>query len=427
MDTRRRTRAFWLALLFIGPTVAPVPAQARIASSDSSPFVHAVCADTLAVPRPPAVRYARQAAVLDFESDTLLFGYDHHALRPPASLTKLVTIYTALSAAEEGTFSRSRPEEIHPAAYASAMEPGSSLMFLGPDQFVTGDELLIGLAVSSGNDAAVEVALRVAGSIGLFSARMNQAMVEAGYDRFYFEEPSGLSPANRISAADFARFSADLLRRWPETTRTLFGLRDFTFPEARHYPAGGGSGSIRQANRNGLLRTYPGADGLKTGFIEESGYNLAATAVRDGRRLVVVVLGVEATSHAEGGRLREYEASALLDWGFAAYESVNVAVPPFDAVRVWGGDVATARLDPIAPPALVLPRGVAGEVRGEIEQIRHVWAPLEAGTHVGTVRYLAGECTIHEVPIVVGEAVPAAGAVRRVVDRLRWWWFRLFG
>ena len=375
----------------------------------------------------PTLRYARSAAVLDVASDTVLYELRGDETWPPASLTKLVTIYTALEASERGEFELSAPQPVHPNAFVSAVPPGSSLMFLGPDQMVNGEDLLRGLAISSGNDAAVEVAMRVSGSVSSFAGAMNGAVRRLGYDQFFFEEPSGLSPANRVTAVGFARFSAVLLARWPWLTDRLFSLPEFTYPLDRHYVNGLQGGSIRQMNRNGLIGSYDGADGLKTGFIDESGYNLAATAVRGDRRLIAVVLGVQADSHREGGLRREEDTSTLLDWAFDSFEVVELARPEASVVDIWGGDRRTVTASASAVLPVSVPRGSGDRIVGRVDQRSGLWAPVASGTTVGTVRYSLDDRVLREVPLVVREDVDEGGVLRRMFDRIRWWFAGILG
>jgi serine-type D-Ala-D-Ala carboxypeptidase (penicillin-binding protein 5/6) len=375
----------------------------------------------------PALEHARAAALLEVESDTFLFARNGDAPWAPASLTKLVTIYTALHASEEGRFPLDEPLPVDPRAYASAVPPGSSLMFLGPDQVVNGLDLLRGLAIPSGNDASVEVALRVSGSVGAFNAEMNDLLRRLGFEGFYFEDPAGLSPANRITATEFARFSAHLLERWPWLSADLFGLSEFSYPQAVHYPAGMQGTPITQRNRNGLVVSYPGVDGLKTGFIDESGYNLAATAVRDGRRLVAVVLGVEGESHLVGGRRREADAAALLDWGFSSFETTTLLVPPAGEITLWGADRRTVQPGGATEVTVTVPAGRSGEIVGTLQQERDLWAPLRAGTAVGTVRYELDGVLLREVALTVPTTVDEGGMIRRLLDRIRWWFRSAFG
>ncbi|MFW5795875.1 MAG: D-alanyl-D-alanine carboxypeptidase family protein, partial [Alkalispirochaeta sp.] len=330
---------------------------------------------------------------------------------------------TALAAIDRGEFDLSEPRPVHPEAWFTAMAPGSSLMFLGPDQVVDGEDLIRGLLISSGNDAATEVAYRVAGSVSRFARRMNATLAEAGFPDFYFEEPAGLSPANRITAGEFARFAAVLIREWPAIVTEHGAARSFTYPLADHYPDGIVQGdSIRQYNRNTLLTDYPGADGLKTGFIDESGYNLAATAERNGRRLIAVILGVSADSQALGGRLRAEDAARLLDWGFENYRRVAFPAARLEDVTVWGGADASVTPSVTVPRDRILPAGVVGEITREIDLfVTELWAPVRAGTEVGQVTYTAGDTVIASAPILIPESVEAGGFVTRIVDRVRWW------
>lgn len=375
----------------------------------------------------PELVWAQAAAVLDTGTNTMLLSLQGERTWVPASLTKLVTIYTALEAAEQGEFPLEQAEPVRPIAFASAVPPGSSLMFLGPDQRVNGLDLIRGLAVPSGNDAAVEVALRVAGSVSAFNARMNETVYGLGFEEFYFEDAAGLSPANRITASGMARFSAMLIRRWPWLLEDVFSLPEFTYPEPRHYPGGWPGGAIRQFNRNGLVGGYPGADGLKTGFIEASGYNLSATAERAGRRLVVVVLGVPGETHAEGGLRREADARRLLDWGFDAWDDARVEAPAPDALRVWGG--RQRQVSPRRPAAmrLVVPAGRSGDITGRLTQEREIWAPAAAGTRVGTVEYRLGDQLLATQELVLEEQLERGGLLRRVWDRLVVWLQGVFG
>jgi len=372
-------------------------------------------------PGSPQIKYAGSAALLDYETGTLLYGHNQNQPWAPASLTKLMTIYTALDAMEEGRFDLDVPHPVSPAAWASAMPPGSSLMFLGPDQLVSGRDLFRGLMISSGNDAAVEVALRVAGSVSVFARDMNATSLRLGFRDFYFEEPAGLSGANRITAEGFARFTGKLIARHPELLTDYASVPSFTYPEAQHYPGGKLlGGSIRQFNRNTLIQEYEGADGLKTGFIEESGYNVAATAKRDDRRLIVVVLGVDAASHTEGGRKRSEDAETLLDWGFENYRRVAFAVSELEPIAVWGGRVRTTLPVLKKGPDMVLPLNTLSAVTRSVEVTPDIWAPADAGHAVGTVLYSVDGHVVAERPVVLAQSVEQGSLFTRLIDRIRW-------
>jgi len=301
-------------------------------------------------------------------------------------------------------------------------------MFLGPDQVVNGRDLLRGLAISSGNDAAVEVAIRVSGSVTAFHQEMNEVTRELGYPLFHFEDAAGLSAANRVSAVDFARFARDLITRWPWLTREVFNLEAFTYPAAQHYPnGGGGGGSIRQFNRNGLVGSIADVDGLKTGFIEESGYNIAVTADRNNRRLIAVILGVSGASHSQGGARREEDAQALLEWGFTGFESATLQVPVAEPIPVWGGDRRSVRPTAVPSAAVTVPRGRASAISGTIEQTDNLWAPVPEHSTVGLIRYSLDDTVIREVALTVDTEIPEGSWFRRVFDRIRWWLHGVLG
>ncbi len=371
-------------------------------------------------PGPPALMYAPVAVLLDYYTGTILFDRNGAVPRVPASLTKLVTIYTALDAAEQGLFELHQPSPVDPGSFASATPPGSSLMFLGPGQLVNGWDLLRGLAIPSGNDASREVAVRISQGVGAFAQRMNELVLSQGLKTMYFEEPAGLSPGNRITAVEMARFSASLLQRWPETVEDLFTLQSFAYPREHHFPNGIIQGeSISQANRNLLIGTFPGAEGLKTGYTSAAGYNLAAAARQQDRRLIAVLLGVEGENHQQGGQRRTSDAAELLEWGFREYTFLSFDAPTIEEVPVMGGAVRQTSLGTAGEKDIVLPRMMVPALQGQLDIPSTLWAPLQAGDVVGTLRYLVDDCTVHRVPLVIQEDIPQGSIFRRLWDRLR--------
>ncbi|WP_018527194.1 D-alanyl-D-alanine carboxypeptidase family protein [Alkalispirochaeta alkalica] len=406
------------------PTPGEVEAAADLLREQSSPREHSA-AERFSVP-PPFVEYAPVVAIMDYTTGTILYERGIDAEWVPASVTKLVTVYTALEASRDDRFPLEEALPVHPEAYARAMPPRSSLMFLGPDQLVNGWDLLRGLAVSSGNDAAVEVALRVAGSVSSFAGEMNRSVHSLGLKSLYFEEPSGLSPGNRITAREIALFTRVFIERWPESLPKLFSLQSFAYPEARHFPGGRLQGNtIIQYNRNTLLRDYPGVDGMKTGYTSAAGYNVVATARRGDQRLIAVVLGVAGPTHLEGGRRRSQDAISLFDWAFSSFQTVPLALPPPQDIPVWGGRERFGTVAAEQNLSVVIPAGTESLLRGEVEMPDSVWAPRERTSPAGKVRYFLGEEPLLEVPLWFAQPLEAGGFLRRSWDRLRWWFSRL--
>lgn len=362
---------------------------------------------------------ARAAVLLDAQTGTVLYEREGDTVIPPASLTKLVAMYAAFEMIAEGRIALDDVVALPPETWARNTPVGSSLMFLGPDQRVTVRELLLGLAVSSGNDAAVALALHASGSVPAFVDEMNRVVADLDLPSLHFEEPSGLSAENQVTAREFAWFVRAYLERHPHAASEYHSIPEFTFPHSASYPDGRiNVGAITQFNRNSLLRTYTGADGLKTGFIRQSSYNLAATAARDGRRLIVVILGAPGENHLQGERNRSADATGLFDFGFDRFQAVRLHVPVADPVRVWGGRVRTVVPGAVVPEYITVARSHVQELAGVIVQDFEIEAPVKAGQVVGRVQISSGESMLMELPLTVAEAVDRAGWIRVAWDRM---------
>lgn len=380
-----------------------------------------------AYPLEPAVPLtARSAVVMDFETGEVLFEKDADAVIPPASLTKLFAIHVACLEEAAGAFSFSDEVDLPPETWARNQEPGSSLMFLGEGQRVTYGELIEGLAVQSGNDAAVALALNVAGSIDAFAAMMNQAAADLGLVATRFVEPSGLSEQNATTAREMALFSRAYLSLWPENLDRYHALREAAHPGPENLPVNAVEPAIVQRNRNLLLFERDDVDGLKTGYIDESGYNLALTAEQDGRRLVVILLGVDGSDHSEGGRRRAEEGAALLDWAFGAFTNLSLGFPPLDPVPVYGGSIRELAVGPQGPIRETVPVEQAPLIRGKVELPEYFEAPVARGAQVGRIVYTAGEHLVREEPILALDEVEEGGFFRRMWDGIRLFFRNLF-
>jgi D-alanyl-D-alanine carboxypeptidase (penicillin-binding protein 5/6) len=251
-----------------------------------------------AAPPQTSVPYA---LLIDFESGATLLDKNADAPMSPASTTKILTAEIVFRALAEGRLSLDDLAPISPrAAREGDAESGGSSMFAAANSQVRIEDLLRGLVVASGNDAAIALAERVAGSEEAFAALMNARARELGMTRSHFANAwGGGSPQQRVTARDMARLAAHVIQTYPQFYR-YFGEPEFAW------------NGVRQPNRNPLLAMGIGADGVKTGHLAQSGFGLIGSAVQNGRRLIVVVNG--ARSEAERAR----EARRLLEWGFAA-------------------------------------------------------------------------------------------------------------
>lgn len=356
------------------------------------------------------VPQAPSAVLMDQLTGRVLFQKNPDQPIPPASLTKLMTLHLAWKALAEGRVRAGDLVPVTPETTGSAVPPGSSLMFLEPGQRVTVRELMVGLAVVSGNDAGMTLARHLAGTQEAFVAQMNAEARSLGLTRTVFFDSFGYDDRNRTSAGDFARFCRVYLTAHPQSLEVLHNVREFAYPLAENQAPTDRRKvrTIVQSNRNTLLGAYPGADGLKTGYIEESGYNLAATALRGDQRLIAVLLGIQARDTAEGTKLRTEAAARLLDFGFSGYPLRALPLPEPHPVRIWYSAPGYLTPGPDGPTVFPLTddeaRGIAVRRVGFDEGI----GPVAAGTSLGRLVWSKDGRDFYSVELRT--AVPAAPA-----------------
>jgi D-alanyl-D-alanine carboxypeptidase (penicillin-binding protein 5/6) len=300
-------------------------------------------------------------------------------------------------------------------------------MFLAPGQKVTLRELLLGLAVSSGNDAAVAVALHLAPSVEAFAQRMNEAVEALGLRSTSFVEPSGYSENNTTTAREFAQFCAFYLKRHPEVLLEYHSVREFSYPKPENLPETfrDRPGTVVQYNRNLLLDEAEGVDGLKTGFIIESGYNIALTAQRDGTRFLAVLLGGPGSGSAQGGRFRAEDGGGLLNWAFARYRTVRPELRHLDPVRVWKGSVSLVDLVPAEALEFTVDRNRARQIFTRVEREAYVSAPIQEGRILGTLIFSDAEGDLRRVPLAAVRPVGRGNFLIRAIDSVRLFLLRL--
>ncbi|MCX7786065.1 MAG: D-alanyl-D-alanine carboxypeptidase [Spirochaetes bacterium] len=388
-------------------------------------FPFALGANPASLPSPPTVT-SLAAILMDATTGTILYEKNADLPHPPASLTKVVTIHILLDKIKKGEFSWQTPVPLPPETWASHQPSDSSLMFLGPNQRATVQDILQGLAVASGNDAAIAAALFVSGSVSAFAQRMNQEVERLGLKNLYFVEPSGYDASNRITARDFALFLKFYLEAHPESLNTLHSLREFTYPRPENVENGQKVRPITQFNKNSLVYTYPWADGIKTGFLYESGFNLAATAKKNGTRLLVVILGTTSSNLRKAIQIRNDEAVRLLEYGFTHFMTWEVPVPPLSSIRVWKG--STLSFTPTVPSSLpvTVRKGREAHIRVQCTQSFFIEAPVQPNTVIGTLRIYDGSTILKEGNLLAGVEIPRGSWFQIVKDTLIVFFRKLF-
>ena len=368
------------------------------------------------------VEAARGAALVERNADEPI---------PPASLAKLATLAVLGEELDSGRPSLSTPVEVLPGEAWDELPWNSSAMYLERGMRLTVGDLARGLAVASANDAAFVLARVVSGSVSQFAARMNAVARRYGLSVTRFEEPSGLSDRNVTTAREMAAFALAYVAERADFLKTLHSLPSIEFPRAANFPPGrrvpAGFEPPVLENRNPLLGAYPGCDGLKTGYITESGFNFVATAERDGTRFVLVLLGGVGTGTADAQARRLADGSALLDWAFGNWVTVRPALPDFEPARVWKGARRSLAGVPAGSLAATVPRSLAATARASVEAYPELMAPIPAGAGVGIVKVLAGDEVYARVELVAGAEVKAGSWLRRLIDSIALFFRKAFG
>lgn len=261
------------------------------------------------------------AIMIDFYTGDVIYEKNADKYWSAASLSKLFLIYQIMEKVEKGELNLDEYVVIDDMSWLKDMPADAALMFLEKGQRVTYRQLLQGLAIVSGNDAAYFVVKYLFGGKDEYARMVNEFFFKNGFDQMHMEEPSGLSGFNRITARQFAYFCRQYIDKYFPLLEDVHSLLSFTYPKKENFIEGNKYiyPTVTRDNSNLLLGKYEGADGLKTGFITISGYNLAVTAERKGERLIVILLGGKGKTLAQGRRTIADDAIKLLDKGFEVY------------------------------------------------------------------------------------------------------------
>ncbi len=357
------------------------------------------------VPAAPALG-AKSYLLMDFNSGRILVEKNPDMEVEPASITKLMTSYVVFKELAEGNITLEETAVVSERAWRT----GGSRMFIEPDMQVSVEDLVKGMVVQSGNDASVALAEHVAGSEEAFASLMNHYSELLGMTGTHFMNSTGLpDPEHYTTARDIALLSAAIIRDFPEYY-VWYSDKEFTF------------NNIRQHNRNTLLWRDPAIDGLKTGHTEAAGYCLAASAKRDGMRLLSAVLGSDSESS------RASESQTLLNYGFRFFETVQLYQAGQELARgkVWKGLTDEVALGLDEALFVSIPRGRYDDLDAQIEMQPELSAPLAAGVTIGKITVQLGEELIASRDLVTLGAVEEAGFFGRSWDSFRLWTGSLF-
>lgn len=337
---------------------------------------------------------AKQAILFDLTTNTILYEKEADVPMPPASMSKLMTTYLLLEKIKFGEL----PLESTTTVSRKAWKMGGSKMFIEVGKSVSIEDLLRGIIIQSGNDAAVAIAETIAGSEEAFAEMMTEKAKQIGMTGSHFANSTGWPDTQHyMTARDLAVLAQRLIVDFPEYYH-YFSEKEFTYNK------------IKQRNRNPLLFKVPGADGLKTGHTEASGYGVVGTVERDGRRLIVVVNGLTSK------RARSRESERMIEWGYRNF----AMLPLFKAgdvvsdADVWLGQ--EKRINLVVPDNVVvaMPKRSRSKMKISAHFNSPISAPILIGQEVGYVTVAAPDFKTQKYPLIAGQGTSKLGIFDKI-------------
>jgi D-alanyl-D-alanine carboxypeptidase (penicillin-binding protein 5/6) len=363
-------------------------------------FVAAPAFADVPIPTAPTVD-ARAYIVVDYRTGKVLASQEAVARLEPASLTKLMTAYIVFQELAAGKLKLDEPVVVSEHAWRSE----GSRTFIELGKPVSVELLILGMIVQSGNDATIALAERVAGTEETFVQLMNENAKRLGMVGTHFENSSGLpSPQHYTTARDMSLLAVAMIRDFPQYYK-YYSVREFEH------------NGIKQQNRNGLLGRDPSVDGLKTGHTDSAGFCLVTSALRDGMRLISVVLG------STSMKARENASAALLNYGFTFYDTKLVVKggTALGSTKVWKAAQSPVNVGIKDDLYITLPRGQANDIKTTVDLRPRLIAPLGIDADVGQLRVFVGNQTLTTMPVHPLNNVAAGGWWRRLIDTIRLW------
>ncbi len=395
-----RFAAAALATLAFGLVSAQTPAPQPTPAAPAAPA-------SMPVPPAPAPAVSKAWILMDAATGQVLAGENVHLQLPPASITKVMTSYVVAAEIKNGKVSRDDQVMMSERAWreGGAGTDGSYSGF-PVNQTARLEDMEKGMAIQSGNDAAIALAEHVAGSEEAFASLMNSYAARIGMKNSHFVNAHGLSAeGHHATAYDLALLGRAMARDYPET---------YAYNKIKEFQVG----SIKQLNRNLLLWRDPSVDGIKTGHTSEAGYCLMSSAKRGDQRLIAVVMGdVSEKQRAE-------DSLALLNWGFRFFETHSLYSPGKIVAKqkVWKGAADEVQLGVAQPMSVSVQRGRYDDLKPSIDVAKNLEAPIKQGQQVGTVKVTLDGKVIAQAPLVAVAAVEEGGFFKRLWDSFWMWW-----
>ncbi len=344
---------------------------------------------------------APTAILIEAKSGSILFEKSADELRAPSSMMKLMTAEVVFDALKKGEIKLTDEYRISENTWRKGGAPsGGSTMFAAINSRVSVDDLLHGALIQSGNDSCMALAEGLSNTEAAFAERMTKRARQLGMTKSTFANSNGLpDPGNKMTVRELGMLARHIILTYPDFYK-LFNEREFTWNK------------IRQQNRNPLLTSLEGADGLKTGYTKEGGYGMVGSAVQNGMRLIVVVNGLEDPED------RATEAKKLLEWGFRNFEARTLfaADQAVGYAKVFGGDSRSVKLTSPEPIKVMVQRNGTDKLIARITYTGPVRAPIQQGQRIGVLKIWRGNNIAMESPLVAAESVATGSTTRRAID-----------
>ncbi|MBP5603786.1 MAG: D-alanyl-D-alanine carboxypeptidase [Treponema sp.] len=382
---------------------------------------------------------ADSAILIDISNGNIIYEKNADKIIPPASMTKLFAMYVVEQEVLAGRLHYNDIIPLPPECWACNMPPHSSLMFLGKGQIVTLEELLLGLSICSGNDAAYALAYAICGSMEEFVQRMNQVAEDIGLTHTHFVESSGYSEQNVTTAREMAAFCRLYLLEHPDSLRRFHSVKSFTYPKEKNMAPGDRYGAqdwsnglpehitmgITQENTNPLLGKLQGCDGLKTGYIDESGYNLALTVIRDGTRFLSVTMGGKGKDTKEGQAGRVADGTTLMETAFSIFRDYSVdGLATSYFVKVYASKEKSLNLiTAYEPQTVCVPFVTGNSIAENLKNVTinvtvpdYLQGEIIAGAEYGKIEITLGNYILETIPLVADRSTQKAGFITCLAD-----------
>ena len=342
------------------------------------------------------------AFLQDLSTGAILFSRDADRRMPPASMAKMMTVYTAFDLIKRGELKLGDMVTVQPETWRKWHGPqAGSTMFLSAGEQVSVANLLYGIVTLSGNDACVVLAEHISGTEQSFAERMNRVAAQIGLKNSHFGNSNGWpdNGVTYVTARDLATLAEQTITNFPQLYKQFYSRRDFTWGKTM------GGNAITQANRDPLLGRVAGADGLKTGHTEEAGYGFTGSAEQNGRRLVMVMAGLTSFNQ------RADESVNFMNWGFRAWQAKPVAAKgkQVATAQVQLGDASEVGLVAGQDLKVTIPAGLAPELSAKVVYQGPIKAPIKAGQHIADLVVTSPDVPAQRLPLVAAADVGEAG------------------